>query len=399
MQRVDRIDVSPLLERPGVARIMELARSRGATARFVGGCVRDLLLHRPIGDIDLAIDIVPEQTREMLRDGGFATLDYGLSHGTVAAATQRTVVEITSLRVDVRALGRHAEVAFTDNWQADAERRDFTLNAIYADPDGALYDPCSGRSDLQAGRIRFVGDAAARIAEDRLRILRFFRFQAWFGTQPADASALEACAAAADELRNLSGERICAEMLKLLSAPSPESVLGLMAQADVLAEVVPDADLARLAVAIAAERALSRRPDPLLRLAALLRGRAEVETVANRWKLSRKQADRLFAAAAPEAGVQGALTAGDARLLLYRAGRQAAADLATLSGDADLATAIGGLRAPEFPLRGADALAIGMPSGASVGALLKELEAWWIEGNFCAGRSELLDELRRRAKN
>ena len=397
MQPVARIDAGPLLDRPGVARLMALCRGAGAEARFVGGAVRDLLLDRPVGDIDIAIDTPPDETLALLRDAGIATLDYGFAHGTVAAVVDSGVVEFTTLRVDAKALGRHAEVAFTDNWQADAERRDFTINALYLDADGRLYDPCGGRDDLAAGRIRFVGEAAARIAEDRLRILRFFRFLAWFGTADPEPAALAACAAAAGEIDRLSGERLRAEMLKLLRASAPIGTLLIMADAGVLGAVMPvPADIPALERLVAAEAAYAVQADPIRRLAALLSAESDAARLAERWRLSRLETARLLAAVAPSAEISAALGRGDAPLLLYLCGHQTAEDLALLKGDAALAGRLATTPLPVFPLKGRDILQLGVPSGKAVGARLEELKTWWIAGGFQADRKTLLAELLRR---
>lgn len=398
MKPVDRIDVSAILARPGIARLMAACREAGADARFVGGAVRDLLLERPLGDIDIAIDTPPARTRDLLRQAGFETLDYGFSHGTVPAIVGGVVVELTTLRVDVKALGRHAEVAFTDDWQADAERRDLTMNALYVDALGWLYDPCHGYEDLKAGRVRFVGDPAGRIAEDRLRILRYFRFLVWYGRTGPEEAALAACREAAGEIANLSGERIQAEMRKLLAAPDPVPVLRLMLETGVLAQVIPgDADLEALARLVMAEREAGVDVDPMRRLAALLASQDQAETVATRWRLSRHDGVRVINSVSPTEEARRAVAAGEARLLLYLAGAEGALDLALLSANTALAAAVRNERVPEFPLGGRDVLRLGVPPGLAVGRLLDELRGWWIKGGFTADRQTLLVELERRA--
>ncbi|MBT7756032.1 MAG: CCA tRNA nucleotidyltransferase, partial [Rhodospirillaceae bacterium] len=214
--------------------------SAGATPRFVGGCVRDGLLGRSSSDLDIAIDQLPEDSMRLLEDSGIKVIPTGLKHGTITAIVDSQHFEVTALRVDVENFGRHAKVAFTDDWRLDAARRDFTINAIYADGDGQLYDPDGGRDDLAAGRVRFVGNAAQRIVEDKLRILRFFRFFALFGRGAPDPDALAACAAAAPGIDGLSGERVRDEIFKLLAAPDPTPSLELMAGSGVLQHVLPD---------------------------------------------------------------------------------------------------------------------------------------------------------------
>ena len=397
MKPVDRIDVSTIMDRPGVARLLAVCRAGGATARFVGGAVRDVLLGRPLGDIDIAIDRPPAEIVAILTSAGIETLGYGFSHGTVPALLDGEVIELTSLRVDVKALGRHAEVAFTDDWAEDARRRDLTINALYLDADGCLYDPCDGYADLKAGRIRFVGDAAERIAEDRLRILRFFRFLAWYGQDEPDASALAACRAAAPEIAHLSGERIQAEMCKLLRAADPLAVLILMRDWDVLARVVPGApDLERLAGLIAREAEAQAAPDAIRRLAALLSDLGDTEALSRRWRLSRAAADRLVAAVRPAAPATAAIGGGDARLLLYHCGRVTALDLALLWSTARLAACVQGEAIPVFPLAGRDVVAAGVGPGKAVGRILGDLEKTWRDGGFVLDRADLLVLLDRR---
>ena len=225
-------------ETPIAALVAALCEGGGST-RFVGGCVRDTLRGAPVKDIDLATPLPPESVRERVEAAGFRAIPTGIAHGTVTVAAAGRGFEVTTLRRDVKTDGRRAEVAFTDDWIADAARRDFTVNAMSLAPDGALYDPFGGRADLAAGSVRFVGDARRRIGEDYLRILRFFRFFAWLGRLPPDSEALAACAALAEGVERLSGERVRAETLKLLAAPDPLPALDLAAGAGVLRRVLP----------------------------------------------------------------------------------------------------------------------------------------------------------------
>ena len=213
----------------------------GQKVRFVGGCVRDTLLDIAIGDIDIATPDIPETVMALLEKAGIRNIPTGLAHGTITAVVDRQHFEITTLRVDVQSHGRHADVAFTDDWQADAARRDFTMNALSCTPEGDIYDPWDGIKDIEAGCVRFVGDAGQRIAEDHLRLLRFFRFHAWYGTGAPDRAGLAAAAAGAKSLRKLSSERLRNEMFKLLAAPDPAPVIDIMAEVGVLAEILPRA--------------------------------------------------------------------------------------------------------------------------------------------------------------
>jgi len=242
----------------------------GAVARFVGGCVRDAVLGRAVKDIDLATTDEPKTVIEKLERAGLKAVPTGIAHGTVTAVAEKQPFEITTLRRDVETDGRHATVAFTDDWIADAARRDFTFNAMFCDADGTLYDPFDGRVDLESGRVRFVGDAKKRIEEDVLRLLRFFRFTAWVGHPPHDVEAVAACREFAPKLVTLSGERVRNELLKLLAAPDPLPALALMDELDVTRHVIAnprDDRLRRLAAMIALE---AETGDPIPRLAAIV---------------------------------------------------------------------------------------------------------------------------------
>ncbi|MGE4220379.1 MAG: CCA tRNA nucleotidyltransferase, partial [Alphaproteobacteria bacterium] len=262
-----RIEPQPWMTEPATQRVMRALAEGGAGARFVGGCVRDALLGRPIRDIDIATDGSPERVTAILAAAGIKVVPTGFAHGTVTAVVDHRGFEITTLRVDVETFGRHARVAFTDDWVADAARRDFTFNAMSLETDGTLHDPFGGEADLRARRVRFVGAARQRIEEDVLRLLRYFRFHAHYGAPPPDAEALDACRAMAPRLPDLSAERVAAELMKLLAAPDPVPVLRLMRAEGVLARVLDEArDLARLARMVRIDAAA----DPLRRLAALL---------------------------------------------------------------------------------------------------------------------------------
>jgi poly(A) polymerase len=377
----------PWLTAPASRAVLAALAAERATPRFVGGCVRDGLLGQPSTDLDIAIDQRPEDNGRLLQTAGIKVIPTGLKHGTLTAITDGRKFEITTLRVDVKTFGRHAEVAFTDDWCRDAARRDFTINAIYADGDGQLFDPVGGGDDLAAGRVRFVGQAARRIEEDKLRILRFFRFQARFGRGEADAGALAACAEAAPGIDGLSGERVRQETCKILTLPSPRPCLDLMARTGVLQRILPTGfDLAALARCDG---------DPLRRLAAIAAGgMAGAEAIARRLRLSKLQTHRLAFLMAPPAQLDDAMERPALRQLLHDHGPDAIKDLAHQQGAAGLAARIAEAAPPPFPLSGRDAIALDMPAGAELGALLRMLEQTWRAGDFTAGRDELLAELR-----
>ena len=397
--------------------VLSALTADGAEVRFVGGCVRDAVLRRPIRDIDIATRDPPEQVMLLLERAGLKAIPTGIEHGTVTAVAGRTHFEITTLRADVETYGRRARVEFTDDWAIDAARRDFTINALFCSPDGSIFDPFDGLADLGAGRVRFVGDAGRRLDEDLLRLLRFFRFNAHYGRPPADQAALAACRSRAHKLPTLSGERVSGEIFKLLQAPDPAGALLLMQGQRVLGHLLPEIqDVGRLRILTFLEtRGIVHpgvAPDTLRRLAAALTVDAGgARAVAGRLKLSARQSDRLTAMAAPAVLPDAGLDDRAARRLLHRlgdaglfvdllllawAGRKALSGQ-TPAGETDRWRALLDLaaawRPPVLPVRGQDILDLGVPRGPKIGALLAEIEAWWIDGDFSAGRSATLERL------
>ena len=350
-------------------------------ARFVGGAVRDTLLGLPVSDVDIATRHDPDMVMAKLRSAGIKPIPTGIAHGTITAITDGGPVEVTTLRRDVSTDGRHAEVAFTDDWREDAARRDFTMNALYADPQtGEIFDYFGGIDDLNAGRVRFIGDPLQRIAEDHLRILRFFRFMARFGDMP-DAAGLEACVARANDLMALSRERIADELLKLLVARDAVRVLRLMVARGVLMPVLPEvtADgVDRLERLAHRETALGFDPDPLRRLVALgPNDAAKADGVAARLKLSNARRKRIAAAI------------GDAdeppRPLTFRIGREAAIDRLLLSDRDDAATRVAEIRdweVPTLPVSGGEIVARGVQAGPDVARLLGQVRDRWVAEGF-----------------
>jgi poly(A) polymerase len=283
-----------MIERKTAA-VMRALMADGAPARFVGGCVRDCILGRPVKDIDIATAEPPDRVVELLNNAGLKAIPTGIDHGTVTAVVDGAPFEITTLRLDVETFGRRARVAYTDDWVADARRRDFTMNALFCDLDGTLYDPTGGLPDLRAGRVRFVGEARERIREDLLRLLRFFRLHAYYGAGEADQDALRACREMASEITALSAERIWSELKRLLYSPAPAPVLNLMADWDVLRHVLPEAGsrepLARL---VDVEAKSATDPDPVRRLSVLLNvDDSGAAAFASRLRLSKAETQRL----------------------------------------------------------------------------------------------------------
>ena len=365
-------------------------------ARIAGGAVRDTLAGRPVADIDLATPRHPAQVIEALTEAGIRAVPTGIAHGTVTAVSGGRGFEITTLRRDVKTDGRHAVVDFTGDWREDAARRDFTMNALSMTRDGAVFDYFGGIHDLGSGIVRFVGDPATRIAEDYLRILRFFRFHARYASGPPDAPAVAAIRAAVPGLARLSAERVWSELTRILAAPDPRGAVALMAEIGVLAAVIPEgADPARLASVVAA----GAPADALLRLAALLTG--DPEAFAARLRLSTAEHDRLMALR------QAPLAPPDAddpalRRLLADTEPAVLRDRIWLEGGtgpewAALRARLASMQRPAFPLEGRDVLALGLPPGPHVGALLRAVRAWWLAGGCRADAATCGAELARQA--
>ena len=364
-------------------------------ARVAGGAVRDTLAGRPVADIDLATPRRPDDVLATLGNSGIRAVPTGIAHGTVTAVAGGRGFEITTLRRDVETDGRHALVAFTEDWRADAARRDFTINALSMTRDGAVFDYFGGIADLRRGIVRFVGDPATRIAEDYLRILRFFRFHARYGTGPPDAAAMEAIRAGVAGLARLSAERVWSELARILAAPDPREALALMANLGVLGAVIPEGtDLRRLDRIVAA----GAPADPLLRLAALLTGNAG--SFAERLRLSADDRERLIALRrAPP--VRPEMDDATLRRLLADTDPALLRDVTWLQGETGpdwnaLRMRLGAMPQPVFPLEGRDVLALGLEPGPNVGALLRAVRSWWLTGGCTADVAACRAELARR---
>lgn len=415
-----QLSPQPWMAWPETRAVIDALQADGQAVRFVGGCVRDGLLHRPVKDIDIATPDAPETVIALLERAGLKVVPTGLAHGTVTAVSGGRPYEVTTLREDVETDGRHARVRWSNNWRADAARRDFTINAMSARPeDGAVYDYFDGLEHLAHGRVVFVGRAMERIREDVLRILRFFRFFARYGRPPADPDALDACRALAGQMGTLSAERVRDELLKILETEVAADVLLLMRGVRVLDQVLPEGqEIGRLRQLVFLETRGLRSPgvaaDPLRRLGALLSGGPEVAAaVAARLRLSNRQADRLVSLSdlseAPVAGLDragrrglmrrlGAETFRD-RLLIAWAGRRAEegrTDSAATAALVGMLDEVERSPPPPFPVKGGDLIALGLPPGPEVGRHLAALEAWW-EARACdPDREAVLEQARRR---
>nr|WP_309502720.1 CCA tRNA nucleotidyltransferase [uncultured Roseovarius sp.] len=378
------------LNAPHLQSVFSLIAEGGHAAYLVGGAVRDAVLGRPVGDLDLATDATPQQVIALAKAAGVRCVPTGLDHGTVTLVVDGKPHEVTSFRRDVETDGRHARVAFTDDMAEDARRRDFTMNALYAAADGTVIDPLGGLADARAGRVRFVEDPERRIREDYLRILRFFRFFAWFGGEAGiDPDGLAAAARYQDGLDGIARERIGQEMRKLLAAPDPAQAIAAMRQSGILSRILPGSDDSALGPLVHHEAAHQIAPDPIRRLAAL--GGADAP---DRLRLSNAEAARLdvLRQAVGSAEAPGALG--------YRHGFDTARDIlllraalleSPLSADA-LELAATGAEAT-FPIRAADL----MPAltGPALGAALKALQARWVASGFSLSRDELLKDVQK----
>jgi poly(A) polymerase len=382
---------APWRHRAGMDRLLAALDAKAGMIRFVGGCVRDALLNLEQSDVDLATRLTPEQVVARLEAAHIKAVPTGIAHGTITAVASGTPVEVTTLRRDVSTNGRHAEVAFTDDWQEDAARRDFTINALSADPiSGEVFDYFGGLADIEARLVRFIGDPLQRIAEDHLRILRFFRFHARFGRGEPDQAGLDACAARANDLMALSRERIADELLKLLGLPDPVATVRLMIGRGIFRPVLPEIESAgRLEALIEAERRAGIGADAIRRLAALLPVDPKIAAeVAMRLRLSNRKAKRLSSAAGTDLG--------DGEALAYRIGTAEAIDRLLLHGipGPDL-KALETWQKPRLPIGGGDLIAMGLEAGPVVARTIQAIEEEWMRAGFSGDKAAVRAMARR----
>ena len=378
-----KLDPRQWLGRRGMARLLDALGGDEGLTRYVGGAVRDALLELPVSDVDLATRLRPGEVVERLQSAGLKAVPTGIEHGTVTAVSEGHPYEVTTLRRDVETFGRHATVAFTDDWREDAARRDFTINALMADPaTGEIFDYFGGLADLERRHVRFIGDPYERIAEDHLRILRFFRFHARFGRGQPDNGALDACAKRANDLMALSRERIADEMLKLLAVDDPSATVRIMLDRSILKPVIPEISgdrWQRLAKLVEAEQTAAIPADPLRRLASLLPRDADVAgAIAARLKLSNRARKRLSCAASE--GI-----AADPRAIAFRHGSECAADRLLLAGRPAEAADIAAWKAPRLPVTGGALIKRGLVEGPAVSRTLRLIEDEWIAAGFVTG--------------
>lgn len=403
------------LQDAAVQRVFALLNADGGEGRVVGGAVRNALMGAPISDVDFATTNLPQAVMERAAAAGIKAVPTGIDHGTVTLVIDGRGFEVTTLRQDVETDGRRAKVSFGTDWQADAERRDFTINALYVTADGEVVDLVNGLPDIETKTLRFIGDAHQRIAEDYLRVLRFFRFFAHYGSGRPDADGLRASARAKDKLDSLSAERVWSELRKLLAAPDPSRALLWMRTSGVLTVVLPETEkwgIDTIHGLVATETALKWQPDPMLRLAAIIPPNGErIRVMADRLRLSRGEAESLQSfAAAPSitpdmagAALDRALYRQGAtgiiirlRLALASARAKAVDDndemLKAAKLDALLKRAIAFVK-PRFPVSGVDLVELGLSPGPKFGKVLGQLEAEWVERNFVDDRAALTTRL------
>jgi len=389
------------LNAPNLQKLLALLNEDGGEARIAGGAVRNALLDQPISDVDIATTLVPKDVILRLKAAGYKTVPTGIEHGTITAVMGKDTYEVTTLREDIETDGRHARVRYGKDWEKDARRRDLTINGLYLDAEGVVYDPLNNLPDVYSQTVRFIDNAETRIREDYLRILRFFRFFAWYGKFRPDAEGLKACARLKEGLEDLSAERIWQELAKLFAAPDPSRAILWMRTTGVLSAVLPETEkwgIDALQGLMRAEQSNKWQPDALLRLMAIIPPQQErVKTLVARLKLSNKIRDRLKAwADTPDPD---ALKQGEFEQWLYWQNNQAVSDRLHLAiareGD-NSKKFIRQLKwqsrwkKPKFPVRGQDLLDGGMKPGPKVSKRLKALETRWVESGFALGKADLL---------
>lgn len=401
----------PWLREADLQHVLAVLATDGEEARIAGGAVRNAVLEEAISDIDIATTRLPADVEEVAKAAGIKSVPTGIEHGTVTLVCESGTFEVTTLREDIETDGRHAKVVFGRDWHRDAERRDFTMNALYIDADGTLCDPLGGYEDLVARRVRFIGDPSSRIREDYLRILRFFRFFAWYGAFRPDAEGLMACVRLKDNMRRLSAERVWRELMRLLEAPDPQRAILWMRQTSVLTIILPETErwgVDALPHLIACERDHGWRSDPLLRLMTMIPPDVErILALSKRLKVANRVRDRLTRwAQTPEIAPD--IKGSTFYKFLYESDPQAARDrlhLAMASARARSDTKAESRllkrlkwqsewQRPEFPVTGGDLVDQGMAPGPAISQALADLEERWKQSGFKMTRAELIDLVR-----
>jgi poly(A) polymerase len=397
------------LQSPALGKVLAALSKGGAEARVVGGAVRNALIDRAVKDIDIATTARPEEVMRLAASAGLGAYPTGIDHGTITVVADKHPFEVTTLRHDIETDGRHAVVAFTTSWEEDAARRDFTINALYCAADGTVYDSVGGLEDLRQRRVRFIGDAEARVREDYLRILRFFRFSAEYGKGHLDPTGLAAAIALKDGMSLLSAERVRAELLKMLTAPGAVDIVAAMHKSGILQLIVrtrlePD----RFARLVAIETALGEPADALTRLAALAVSQPDdAGFLTQELRLSNAEASRIASASAGDPGIDPVTSEAQARAALYRLGKETFTRAVRLAWARSRASAndpkwrarallADRWKIPRMPFSGSDVLSLGVAPGPQIGNILEAFQRWWIAENFptdAEGQGKMLKEL------
>ncbi|MBP6986342.1 MAG: CCA tRNA nucleotidyltransferase [Alphaproteobacteria bacterium] len=402
MQKAGTLPPQPWMKDPKIIEVFQALMGEGKLSRFVGGCVRDTLIHKPIYDIDIATAETPENAIRLLTQARIKVKPLGIEHGSILVIHGGYVLNITTLRKDIHTDGRHASVSYVDDWESDAHRRDFTINALYADIDGNYYDPCGGKYDLEQGLVRFIGDATTRIKEDYLRILRFFRFQAWYAKQPSIETEIEACAVYANQLSLLSKERIWQEISKTLQAPNPYTTVKKMCEYGILAPILPASpNLRSLEELIQHEHLYTIQPTPIRRLVCLYKNTPHnLHELSQRLNLSTEDIKRVKQLMHVQKTNPDLHNNYENYKILHEKGRDFYLDYILLNPE----FLENGLelykqwQQPKLPLSGKDLVALGIPEGPQMGLILQELTQWWLKNACNPTRHEALDWLKARNK-
>ena len=417
MNSADKLDTTNInwITENRTQAVIDALRANGQEVRFVGGCVRDTILKRKVTDIDIATPDVPDKVMDLLKQANIKCVPTGYDHGTITAIpkndkeTKDLRFEITTLRCDVINLGRHAEVEYTDDWEADSRRRDFTMNALSLSPEGHLYDPYNGMLDIAAGHVKFVGNASRRIHEDYLRLLRFFRFHAYFGKGEPDIEAIDACRLSAEHLHKLSPERIRDEFIKLIKAPNPIPTINIMVNCEILYQIIPEVNNTKFLGKLLRINH-GNTDDWLLRLASLLLGSELNVTsinISDRWRFSSKDSKRLTCLLAKHYTLEKTLDDSTVRRSLYASGKRLVIDwlILTLAINEredkeyyELINLAENWVKPALPITGFDVISLGKNPGPEIGNLLETIEDWWINNNFAPDRQKCLEHLKLLAK-
>ena len=398
------LDISKITTDDHILKIFDIVRNHGGTVRFVGGAVRDALVGKTGFDLDLSTDLSPDELAEACEDAGVRTVPIGLKYGTLGVLINDTLLEITSLRKDIKTDGRHAEVEFTDNWEEDAMRRDLTINAIYADERGNVFDYYNGIHDLEKGIVRFIGKPEQRIKEDYLRILRFFRFHSLFAKTPMDKKALKACIDNRDGLKNVSIERIRDEFIKILLTPNAADVIKVMLDNEILGNWLGKSEYTdNLDFLSKLEKSCNILPNAMRRLFVLyFPNKNLAENIAMRLHLTKRQKEMLVAWSNNKIGIENIVEPALRRKVIYAYGKEfcfdkliieAAKQMVVPEHLNDIKDMIFNEIVPIFPVSGRDVIKAGKSENSQIGVVLERLKQDWIDSDFSLSREELLQRI------